>query len=272
MRWCAIAAGGVGRSANSARRDPASVPVAVVAHGTAGAVLGFMKKLHTEPSYDFDLARVRDLVDGMATLVGEMLAASLECLAQRDGAGAKQIAAQDRGVNALEVEIDERCLKVLARWQPVASDLRFIGATLKLVTDLERVGDHCVNICERIPDLGGEHLDPPTGLEALTIAVPALLQDALTAWRTEDARMAGQVVERGQHIDALVRDVVRGCFEASSRDPRNVTAVIHWHEVVGYLQRIAAHATNVAEMVVFLVRGEDIRHVRSPALEERSQP
>jgi len=252
---------------------PASVPAALVAHGTAGAVLGFiMKKLHAEPSYDFDLARVRDLVDGMATLVGEMLAASLACLVQRDGAGAKQVAAQDRGVNALEVEIDERCLKVLARWQPVASDLRFIAATLKLVTDLERVGDHCANICARILDLRGQHLDPPAGLEALTIAVPALLQDAVTAWRTEDARLAGQVVERGQLIDALVQEVVRGCFEASSRDPRNVTAVIRWHEVAGSLHRIAAHATNVAEMVVFLVRGEDIRHMgRPPAPEERSQ-
>jgi phosphate transport system protein len=232
-----------------------------------------MKKPHTEPSYDLDLTRIRELVDGMATLVVEMLAGSLRCLARRDGAGAKEVAAQDRGVNALEVEIDERCLKLLARWQPVASDLRFIGATLKLVTDLERVGDHCVNICERVLDLHGEHLDPPVGLEALTVAVPALLQDALTAWRTEDARMAGQVLERGQRIDALVRDAVRGCFEASNRDPGNVTAVIRWHEVAGYLQRLAAHATNVAEMVVFLVRGEDIRHVRrSPSWAPGSQP
>jgi phosphate transport system protein len=244
-----------------------------MAHGTQAALPSFMKKPHSEPSYDVDLERIRALVDDMAALVGEMLAGSLQCLAQRDGGRAKDVAARDREVNALEVELDERCLKLLARWQPVASDLRFVGATLKLVTDLERVGDHCVNICSCVLDLEGEHVDPPADLQALGGAVPALLQDALTAWRAEDAQMAGQVIERGQRIEVLVRAVVRGCFEASQRDPGSITAVIRWHEVAGYLQRIAAHATNVAELVVFLVRGEDIRHAgRLPVGAHRSQP
>jgi phosphate transport system protein len=85
----------------------------------------------------------------MSGVVAEMLDGSLRGLAPQDRASAAKVATRGREVNALELEIDERCLELLARWQPVASDLRFIGATLKLVTDLERVGDHCVNICER---------------------------------------------------------------------------------------------------------------------------
>jgi phosphate transport system protein len=220
-----------------------------------------MNKPHLEPSYDLDLAHVRSLVGGMAALVSEMLAAGLQALGQRDAGQATQIAARDREVNALEVAIDESCLKLLARWQPAASDLRFVAATLKLVTDLERVGDHCVNICERIVELHGDPADHLAELQTLMVAVPALLGDAILAWRTEDPQMAGQVIERGARIHGLVREVARGFLETTRQDPGSVAGVIRWHEVGGCLERIAAHATNIAEMVVFLVRGQDIRHI-----------
>ena len=219
-----------------------------------------MKKPHSDPSYDADLARIRADVISMGSLAGEQLAGSLRALAARDAAAGRQVAQRDREVNAFEVEIDERCLKLLARWQPVASDLRFVGATLKMVTDLERIGDHCVNICERVMELGSDGVTPAVDLGALAEAVPALLRDALDAWRSEDAQMAGQVIERGPRVDGLVRQVTRACFEASRQDPRTVTGVIRWHEVAGYLHRIGAHATNIAEMVIFMVRGEDVRH------------
>jgi phosphate transport system protein len=227
----------------------------------SAALPDIMKKAHLEPSYDVDLAHVRGLIEGMAALVDEMLAASLAALRLRDVVEAKQIAARDREVNALEVEIDECCLKLLARWQPAASDLRFVAATLKLVTDLERVGDHCVNICERLVELHGDHVDCPVDLEALMTAVPALLRDAVLAWRSEDSQMAGQVIERGGRVAVLVREVMRGALETARPDPSSVPAVIRWHEIAGYLERIGAHATNIAEMVVFLVRGKDVRHL-----------
>jgi phosphate transport system protein len=231
-----------------------------------------MKKPHAELSYDVDLARIRDRVGEMAKLVGVMVAGSLRCLRQRDTYGAKQIAARDREVNAFEVEIDQRCLRLTARWQPVASDLRFVGAALKLVTDLERIGDRCVNICESVLDPHGEQVDAPADLEALVAAVPALLEDALSAWRAEDVKMAGRVIERGPLIHALAREVVRGCFKRSNHDPANLGAMMHWHEVAGHLQRIGAHATNVAELVVFLVRGEDVRHAGRRPIAEGPQP
>jgi len=231
-----------------------------------------MRQRHTEPSYDIDLDRIREMVGEMCAVVGGMLDGSLRCLARRDCAGARQLAARDREVNALELQIDERCLELLARWQPVASDLRFIAATLKLVTDLERVGDHCANICERVADLQGEDVDPPGEVAALVAAVPALLQDAFAAWRGEDARLAAQVIERGQRLDALAREVLRSCFELARSDPARVAAAVGWHEVAGYLHRIGGHATNIAEMVIFQVRGEDIRHLGRLPAEERSQP
>jgi phosphate transport system protein len=232
-----------------------------------------MKKRHSDPSYDLDLDRIRVLLDGMADRAVEMLGGSLQALAHRDAIAAKAIAACDREVNALEVEIDEACLRLLARWQPVASDLRFVAATLKLVTDLERIGDHCANICQRVLELR-EEPDSPTDMGALANAVPALLQDALVAWRGENAQMAGQVIERGQRVPALVRDVVRGGFERARHDAGHVAAAMLWHEVAGALERIGAHATNIAEMVVFLVRGQDVRHLGHlpVSVEERSVP
>jgi phosphate transport system protein len=263
-RWPAEAA-----SRNAQRRRPgvsgaqslrASGRPALVEGGMPGAMTAVMRKPHTEPSYDADLDAVRALVGRMSRLVGWMLDGSLKCLVERDSAGAAQVAARDGEVDALEMEIDERCLKLLARWQPVASDLRLIGATLKLVTDVERVGDHCVNICERVKDLQAEPVDPPAGLAALIPAVPALLNDAFGAWRAEDVQVATQVIERGARIEALVRDLVRGCFDLARHDSGRVVAAIGWHDVAGYLHRIAAHATNIAEMVIFLVRGQDVRH------------
>jgi len=216
-----------------------------------------MRKPHTEPSYDADLERIRALIGSMSRLVAWMLDNGLKSLADRDPAAAAQVAARDPAVNALEVEIDERCLKLLARWQPVASDLRFIGATLKLVTDLERVGDHCANICDRVAEID---TGPPAPVAALIQAVPALLRDAFAAWQAEDVWLATQVIDRGGRIDTLVRDVLKDGLERSRHDAAHIAASLSWHEVTGYLHRICAHATNIAELVIFLVRGQDVRH------------
>jgi phosphate transport system protein len=100
----------------------------------------------------------------------------------------------------------------------------------------------------------------PAGLAALIGAVPPLLHDAFETWQAEDVQRAAQVMERTRGLEGLVREVFRGCFELSRRDPAGIAAAIGWHEVAGYLHRIAAHATNIAEMVIFLVRGQDVRH------------
>lgn len=220
-----------------------------------------MKKPHAEPSYDRDLAHVRGLLDVMATRVHEMVTGSLQALVGADADRARLLIGADAEINRLEVEIDERCLKLLARWQPVASDLRFVATALKVVTDLERIGDHCVNLCQRVLEL--EPVDPPSPAiewRGLAMAVEDLFGEALAALRAEDATLAAQVIEGSSRVDALANDVTRACFETNRDAGDRVTVTTRLHEVAGYLQRIAAHATNIAEMVIFLVRGEDVRH------------
>jgi phosphate transport system protein len=197
----------------------------------------------------------------MATRVHEMLAGSLQALAGPDADRGRWLIGTDAEINRLEVEIDERCLKLLARWQPVASDLRFVATALKLVTDLERIGDNCVNLCQRVLELEPAGLPgPPNAWGALATAVEDLLGAALAALRAEDATLAAQVIEGSSRVDALANGVTRACFEANRDAGDRVTVTTRLHEVPGYLQRIAAHATNIAEMVIFLVRGEDVRH------------
>jgi phosphate transport system protein len=219
-----------------------------------------VKKPHLDHVFDDDLAELRRLVGTMASKADGMLSSSLEALRRHDSDLAKVVVAADRELNALEVEIDERSLRMLARWQPAASDLRFVAAVLKLVTDLERVADHCVNICQRVLELS--HVEPDAGidLDTLATAVQTLLRDALGALRSEDVQAAAQVIERGQHTDGLLREVLHSCFASLRRPGSDVHFAIRMHEIATYLHRIAAHATNIAEMVIFLVRGEDVRH------------
>jgi phosphate transport system protein len=165
-------------------------------------------------------------------------------------------------MNGLEVAIDDHCLKLLARWQPAASDLRFIATALKVVTDLERIGDHCVNICERVLELsqGVPGAPPPLDARTLAATVQSMLRAAFAALAWEDGQQAVRVVEWGRQVDALVRNILHDGFHSMRREDADLQMAVRMYEIAGYLQRIAAHGTNIAEMVVFLVRGEDVRH------------
>jgi phosphate transport system protein len=220
-----------------------------------------MKKPHIDHALGEELAQVRALLEAMAKEAEGMFADSLHALDRRDGEQAKRVIAEDQRMNGLEVAIDEHCLRLLARWHPAASDLRFIAAALKVVIDLERIGDHCVNICERVLELSHDGQGTaPVDLTVLAASVESMLREAFAALAAEDVQQAVHVIERGKEIDALVRDVLHGCFDSMRQDGASLHLTVRTHEIAGYLQRIAAHGTNIAEMVVFLVRGEDVRH------------
>jgi phosphate transport system protein len=220
-----------------------------------------MKKPHLDHNFDDALAQLRSLVDVMASKAETTLADTLLALQRRDSEEAKRIMAADREMNGLEVEIDERCLRLLARWQPAASDLRFVATAFKLTVDLERIGDHCVNICERALELNHEEAQPGSiDVQALGATVSDQLHDALVALRSEDAQLASQIIERGRQTEGLVREALHQGLEALQRPGSRLGVAVRLHEIAGFLQRIAGHATNVAEMVIFLVRGEDVRH------------
>jgi len=223
-----------------------------------------MDRRHTDREYESELQALREQVLLMGARVEEMLVFALRAFAEQNLRLAATTIAQDRQVDAAEMQIDELCLRLLALRQPVASDLRFITTTLKLVTDLERIADLCVNLCERVAEFGDE---PVLGVAATITRVGELAQsmvhDALDAFVVGDALKAEQVVARDETIDRLHAEIVPDLVASMTRDPTLVPRAVRLISIAKYLERVADHATNIAEMVVFMVRGKDVRHRQS---------
>jgi phosphate transport system protein len=216
---------------------------------------------HTDREYENELAQVRERVLLMGARVEEMMTASRRAFVERDQALAKNTIRNDHQIDHLEIEIDELCLQVLARRQPVASDLRFITATLKLVTDLERIGDLCVNMCERVAELCDDPTYPTQGpMPRMGEAAQGMLHDALDAFVAGDATKAEQVVERDNVVDAYYAQLFPELVAHMMSDPTVVFRSTRMLSIGKYIERIADHATNIGELVVFMVRGQDVRH------------
>jgi phosphate transport system protein len=220
--------------------------------------------LHSDREYEAELTRLHEQLLLMGAQVEEMIAGSMRALTGRDSELARRMIDRDHQVNRLEVEIDELCLRILAKRQPVASDLRFITIALKLVTDLERIGDLVVNICERVIELNLEPtLKPYVDLPKMAETVRAMVRDALDAFVAADATRAREVIEHDRTIDAYYAQIFRELLTYMMEDPRNIYRAIRAQSIAKYLERIGDHATNLAEMVVFMVAGKDIRHLGS---------
>ncbi len=221
-----------------------------------------MDRRHTDREYEGELQSLREQVLLMGARVEEMMTLSLRAFSEQDARLAASTIADDRLVDAAEMQIDELCLRILALRQPVASDLRFITTTLKLVTDLERIADLCVNLCERVAEFGDE---PTSAVDATITRVGALAQsmvhDALDAFVMGDPLKAEQVMERDETVDRLHAEIIPGLVSVMTHDPSVVPRSIRLISIAKYLERVADHATNIAEMVVFMVRGQDVRHM-----------
>jgi phosphate transport system protein len=218
-------------------------------------------RAHTNREYEQELRRLREQLLRMGAMVEEIIAGSIKALIDRDSSLATRMIEFDRRVNQMEVDIDELCLLILAKRQPVASDLRFITMALKLVTDLERIGDLCVNISERVLELNGEPpLKPYVDLPRMAEDVQSMLREALDAFVAGDPERAQEVVERDKTIDAYYTQIFRELLTYMMEDVRNIYRATRLQSIAKYLERIGDHATNVAEMVVFMVKGKDIRH------------
>jgi phosphate transport system protein len=216
---------------------------------------------HSDQVYEEELRRLREHILLMGAKVEEMISNSMKALVERDTHLARELIQFDHQINRLEIETDELCLKILARRQPVASDLRFITIALKLVTDLERIGDCGVNICERVVELNDEPaLKPYAELENMAEVAQGMVRDALDAFVESDAERAEAVIEKDAVLDAYYADTFRVLLTYMMEDPRNIYRATRVQSIAKYLERIGDHATNLAEMVVFMVRGKDIRH------------
>ena len=216
---------------------------------------------HTDREFEAELQSLRDGLLGMAGRVEAMIAASVEALVERNVELAHETIAADNVVNQAEVDNDGLCLQILAKRQPMASDLRFITLVLKMVTDLERIADLAVNICERAIDLNDvPQLKPYVDMPKMALVVRSMLHDAIEAFINSDSSAAREVIARDDQVDEYYHVIFRDLLEIMTKDPGAVQPGIHIQSVAKYLERIADHCTNLAEQVIFMVKGKDIRH------------
>jgi phosphate transport system protein len=222
---------------------------------------------HTQKAFESDLQEVRRKLLVMGATIEEQTASAMRSLTDRDSALAEAVKDRDREVNRLEVEIDEACRRILALRQPAASDLRLITTALKIVTDLERIGDEAVNIAERALELNqAPALALAVDLPRLSTLAQEQVRSALDAFVTSDARAAEEVLKTDDQLDDLfvrIFNQLLGYMMEDSRAIRRATALV---SVSKYLERMGDHAVNVAEMVIYMVRGTDVRHPRSRSL------
>jgi phosphate transport system protein len=218
----------------------------------------------TDREYEHELRQLREQLLVMGSHVETLIGESIKALTERDSALADRTIAADKIVDRMEVELDGLCLAILARRQPVASDLRFITIVLKVVTDLERIADLGVNVCERVLELNAEpQLKPYVDLPRMGREVQAMLRDVLDAFVAKDATKARQIIERDAVVDALYAQVFRELLTFMMEDAHNIYRATRLQSIGKYLERMADHTTNLAEMVIFMVDGQDVRHLKS---------
>lgn len=226
-----------------------------------------MEREHYSKQYDAELNEIRSKLLEMGGKVELMINDALKSLVERDSALADRVIAFDHEINRLEMEIDERCLEVLARRQPAARDLRFLTLALKIVTDLERIGDQCRNIGKRAKELNEEPpLKPYIDLPRMAQWAGFMVKEALDAFVSGDDQLALKVCSDDQFVDDLNDQIQRELITFMIEDVSTITRAMKVNTVAKCVERIADHATNVAEMVIFMVKGKDIRHTAHTAL------
>jgi phosphate transport system protein len=217
---------------------------------------------HTDREYEGQLDELRDRLLRMAGVVEQMIVDAVRASLSQERELAQATIARDATVNRLEVESDELCLLILAKRQPMASDLRFVTLSLKMVTDLERIGDLAVNICERAIDLAGHPQPWPwDSIEGMARVVRAMIRDSIQAFVDRDVDKAERVIARDAEVDTLYWQIFREALEIMRRQPNSMHDGIHVQSIAKFLERMGDHGTNLAEQVVFMVKGKDIRHV-----------
>jgi phosphate transport system protein len=228
---------------------------------------------HTSKRYDAELETVRSRVLQMGGLVETQITAAIEALTTGNLQLAEQVIANDHRVNALEVQIDEDCAHIIARRQPAAQDLRMIMTVIKMITDLERIGDEAEKI-GRMTKLiySSERLLLPRFAEIKIAAGYALemLKKALDAFARVDIAAAAAVVKQDRLLDEQFRGIMRQLITFMMEDPRTISTSIEILFIAKALERIGDHSKNMSEYVVYLVKGKDVRHITMEEFEKET--
>lgn len=219
---------------------------------------------HIYKSFDKELRELKDKLLYEGGLVEKAIGNSIKALLERDSNLAEKVIEDDDVINSKEVEIDEICLKLLALRQPAARDLRFITTAIKINYDLERIGDMAVNMCERVLELNEEpQLKPYIDLPKMATTVQSMVRDSLDAFVKEDVQLAWKVTKDDEIVDVLHDQIFRELLTYMMQDAKTISRATRLLFISKYLERMADHAVNIAELVIFMVEGKIVRHLKS---------
>jgi phosphate transport system protein len=216
---------------------------------------------HTNKHYEGQLRSLKEKLLLIGHKAETSIADATRALIERKPSLAQRVIDEDDQLDQLELEIDDICLEILALEQPVASDLRFITTAMKIVGDIERIGDNGVNIARRALEILDEpELKPIIDVPVAAAAAQRILKESLDAFVNGDAELAKRVIEGDRYIDDVCEQMLRELLTYMFEDPSKITRALRLIFVARNLERVGDHAANIAEMVIFLVDGQDIRH------------
>jgi phosphate transport system protein len=208
-----------------------------------------------------ELEHLKEVLIEMSAHVEAAIRDAVNALVERDDNLAKKVIDGDTRINALDVRIDEECIRILALTQPMAQDLRFITTAMKITTDLERIADNAVNIAERAIELNREPLlKPYVDIPRMSRIARRMVVDTINAYINEDKLLAKDVIMRDDEMDDLNEKIWQELMEIMTTDPSTISRAVKISYISKYLERIADHATNIAEDVIYMVDGKIIRH------------
>jgi phosphate transport system protein len=225
---------------------------------------------HISQQFNQSLTGLRNHLLAMGGLVEKQITDSVEALVNGDTQLAEQVKKTEQKVNDIEIMIDEECTQIIARRQPAASDLRLVLSIVKMIADLERIGDEASKIAKMAIKLSEEGKAPRGYIEVRHISthVSQMVNGALDSFARFDANMALDIIREDQTVDAEYGSAIRSLMTFMMEDPRSISQIHNVLWVLRALERIGDHAANVAEHVVFMVKGKDIRHMDLSAAEE----
>ncbi len=211
--------------------------------------------------FENELNELRENILKLGYMVENAIRDSVKSLVERDTELAKQVIKRDHLVNALDVKIDEECVRLIALRQPMARDLRLITTAMKITTDLERMGDLAVNIAERAIELNQEpQLKPFVNIPKMAEITQSMVRDSLDSFVTGCSRLPYEVIKRDDEVDELTVKNFEELLAFMIKDPKNIPVAVKRTYIAKYLERIADHATNICEMIIYMCKGKMIRH------------
>lgn len=219
-----------------------------------------------------EIDRLKQQILTLSAIVEKNVREAVKAVSERDTALAQYVANSDEKIDRMEVDVEEECLKILALHQPVAIDLRFLVAVLKMNNDLERIGDLAVNIAQRAMVLARQGANSaPFDINTMAEKTQWMLRKSLDALVNMDCASAREVLEEDDAVDAIHSAAFEKSKEIITKNPALVDVVINWLSISRHIERIADHATNISEDVIYMVEGEIVRHGRDVSFPQDSR-